>query len=100
MSDRQHYVDKMKLKLEQYSNDIEALEIKAKSANLDVKDDYHKKIVKLKQHRDDAKVKLDELLASTDSKWQEVKNGFESVWEKMSHSISSAKEKFTDKEHS
>jgi DNA-binding protein H-NS len=90
----------MKLKLEQYNNDIKALEIKAKSANLDIKDEYHKKIATLKQHRDEGNLKMEELIGSTDSKWQELKNGFETVWDKMSRSIGSVKDKITDKEHS
>ena len=97
MSDRQHYVDKMKLKLDNYSSDIDALEIQAKTASLDVKEKYHKKISNLKQHRDEGKLKLEELLSSSDNKWLDLKNGFESLWEKMDHSISSAKEKLTKK---
>ncbi len=100
MSERQHYVDEMKLKLEQFTNDIEALEIKAKRADLKANDDYHQKISALKLQRDYVKLTLEELVNSADNRWNDVKAGFETTWDHLTHSINSLKKKFSDKIHS
>lgn len=100
MSDRQHYVNQMKEKLDQWNDDIDELENKIKSAGSDMKEEYHENLKTLKKKRDEAAQKYEELQNTTDSAWEDIKDGFERAWKSISHSFTSAKDKLFDKEKS
>ena len=97
MSERQKHVDTMKAKIDEWSNDIDEMEKKAKTASEDLTEEYQHQIGALKKQRDEAFVKLEEMQNTTDSAWQDVKSGAEDAWNAISHAFSSAKEKLFDK---
>ncbi len=99
MSERQQYVDQMKIKLDQWSKDIDQLEDKIKAAKSEVKDDYKKNLATMKTKRDEAAKKFEELQNTTDSAWGDVKDGFEQAWSSISHGVTAAKDKLF-KDHS
>ncbi|PSW05445.1 hypothetical protein [Photobacterium lipolyticum] len=97
MSERQRYVDQMKLKLDQWNKDIDELEDKVKTAGSDMKDEYQNNLATLKKKRDEATQKFEELQSTTDSAWGDVKDGFEHAWMSISNGVTSAKNKLFDK---
>jgi uncharacterized coiled-coil DUF342 family protein len=97
MSERQKHVDTMKAKIDEWSNDIDEIEKKAKNTRSGLTEEYQKKIGALKKQRDEAFVKLKEIQNTTDSAWQDVKQGGEEAWVSVSHAFSSAKQKLFDK---
>ncbi|CCK75164.1 conserved hypothetical protein [Oleispira antarctica RB-8] len=97
MSERQKHVDTMKAKIDEWNNDINEIEKKAKNASSDLNEEYQSQIGALKKQRDEAFVKLEEIQNTTDSAWQDVKSGAEDAWDAISHAFSSAKEKLFDK---
>jgi hypothetical protein len=76
------------------------MEKNAKNAGVDLKEVHHKNLVSLKKNRDAAAKKIEELKNTTDSAWDDVKEGFEDAWNSISHSVSTAKEKLLYKEKS
>lgn len=97
MSERQKHVDTMKAKIDEWNNDIDEMEKKAKTASADLTEEYQNQIDALKKQRDEALAKLEEIQNTTDSAWQDVKSGAEDAWDTISHAFSSAKEKLFDK---
>jgi uncharacterized coiled-coil DUF342 family protein len=97
MSERQKHVDTMKAKIDEWSNDIDEMEKKAKTTSADLTEEYQNQIGALKKHRDEAFVKLEEIQNTTDGAWQDIKKGAEDGWDVISHAFSSAKEKLFDK---
>jgi chromosome segregation ATPase len=97
MNERQKHVDKMKAKIDEWNNDIDEIEKKAKSASFELTEEYQKKIAALKKQRDEAFVKLKEIQNTTDSAWQDVKKGGEEAWDAISHGFSTAKERLFHK---
>ena len=73
----------MEMQLQQWGAKLDALAAKADIASADAKADYHKRIDELKVKRDVAKVKLDELKASTSDNWDTLKGGAESAWKDL-----------------
>jgi chromosome segregation ATPase len=96
MSERQMHVDTMKAKIDEWSNDIDEIENKAKNASSDLNEEYQNQIGRLKKQRDDAIVKLEEIQNTTDGAWEDVKKEAEDAWDTISNTFSSAKEKLFD----
>jgi multidrug resistance efflux pump len=97
MSERQKYVDTIKAKIDEWSNNINDVEKQADKASADLNEEYKEQIVILKKQRNEALVKLKEVQNTTDSAWLEVKKGSEAAWGNISHAFGSAKDKLFDK---
>jgi chromosome segregation ATPase len=97
MSERQKYVDTIKAKIDEWSNNINDVEKQADKASSDLNEEYKEQIVILKKQRDEALVRLKEIQNTTDGAWLEVKKGSEAAWGNISHAFSSAKDKLFDK---
>ena len=94
MSKRDAYIKKMKAKLDEWNADIAKIEAKAESAEADMKIKYHQKIDELKQQREEATTKLDELQNSGDEAWEDIKAGLESTWDSLGNAVNSAFSRF------
>lgn len=94
MSLRDTYTAKLKAQLDEWNTQIDILEIKAKQADVELKLVYQQQLVELKQKRDEAISKFDELQAATEEAWEEVKKGGETIWETMKTTFHEAKAKF------
>ena len=94
MSLRDTYTAKLKAQLDEWNTQIDILEIKAKQADIELGLVYQQQIQELKQKRDEATTKFDELQEATEEAWEEVKKGGESIWETIKTTFHEAKAKF------
>jgi chromosome segregation ATPase len=94
MSTKDEYVAKLKAQLDEWSTDIDELEVKAHLAKAELKDQYAEKISELKAKRVEAEGKLSELQDAAEEAWEELKKGGESIWETLKTTFSEAKSKF------
>ncbi len=94
MQKREEYIDKLAAQLKEWSAKIDELEARARSAKVDMKTEYEKQIGQLKEKRDEATKKFQELKGSSAQAWDTLKSGAESAWTEMKNAITTAKEKF------
>lgn len=67
---RDAYIAKIKLQLDELNTKIDELEAKAKEAKEDVRDKYKEEMGKVRHQSKVAVVKLDELKAASEDKWE------------------------------
>lgn len=91
MKDRQIHIKQIKSNLDQRNKDIDDLEIKLKSAPDEIKSEYEKELISLREMRDEAVLKLEEIQNTTDSAWEYVKDGFDRTWHSINRAAKSAK---------
>ncbi len=94
MQKREEYIDKLAAQLKEWSVKIDELEARARSARADMETEYEKQIGQLKEKRDEATKKFQELKGSSAEAWDTLKSGAESAWAEMKNAITTAKEKF------
>ncbi len=94
MQKREEYIDKLAAQLKEWSAKIDELESKARVAKADMKTEYEKQIGQLKDKRESAMTKFQELKGASAEAWDVLKAGTESAWAEMKHAVTSAKEKF------
>ncbi len=94
MQKREEYIDKLAAQLKEWSVKIDELEARARSPKADMKTEYEKQIGQLKEKRDEATKKFQELKGSSAQAWDTLKSGAESAWTEMKNALTTAKEKF------
>lgn len=94
MSKRDEYVEKLKVKLDEWNTDIDKLEAKAEHVKEDLKEKYHEEVNSVRQHRESVKGKLKQLAESSEEAWEELKAGTEEVLHKLNEAIEKAHSKF------
>jgi uncharacterized protein YfiM (DUF2279 family) len=94
MKSREEYIDKFAAQLKEWSAKIDELESKANAAKVDVKSEYEKQIKQMKDKRDTAMQKLQELKGASTDAWDALKAGSEASWADFKNAVTAAKEKF------
>jgi len=94
MKSREEYIDQLAAQLKEWSVKIDELESKARTAKADVKTGYENQIKQLKDKRDAATQRLQELKGASADAWDALKAGAETAWADLNKSITAAKEKF------
>jgi uncharacterized coiled-coil DUF342 family protein len=94
MKSREEYIDKLAAQLKEWSAKIDELESKAGAAKADVKTGYENQIRQLKDKRDAATQRLQELKGSSTDAWDTLKAGAEKAWADLNNAVKAAKEKF------
>ncbi len=94
MSNRDTYVQKFKVQLDQWNAEIDKLEAKVQKASANLKIGYRKQIASLRDQRDQAKQKLLQVQDSSEDAWEELKQGAEDVWSRTKEAFSKARSKF------
>jgi uncharacterized coiled-coil DUF342 family protein len=94
MKSREEYIDKLAAQLKEWSGKIDELESKARTAKADAKTGYENQIKQLKDQRDAAKQKLQELKGASTEAWDALKAGAETAWADLQNAVTAAKEKF------
>jgi predicted nucleic acid-binding Zn-ribbon protein len=79
MSKRDEYVAKMKHQIDEMNQGIDDLEVKAKNASDSAEKKYEEQVDKLRGEVKQAKEKLGEVEAASESKWESVKDEAEKV---------------------
>ena len=88
------YVDKLKTQLDEWSADIDVLEVRVRKADEQLHLKYESQLASLKVKRDEAKVKLVELQKSTGDAWQELRKGSDEAWDSIKNAVAEARKKF------
>jgi outer membrane murein-binding lipoprotein Lpp len=94
MKSREEYIDKLASQLKEWSAKIDELESKASAAKAGVKSGYENQIRQLKDKRDIATKRLQELKGASADAWDALKAGAEAAWADLNKSVTAAKEKF------
>jgi len=94
MTSRHEYIDKFKVKLDEWDADIDELEDRAQKAKADLKSELDDQIRSLKLKRDIAKLKLSEIKDASEEAWEDVKAGAEEAWADVKDAMEKAKSHF------
>ena len=94
MKSREEYIDQLAAQLKEWSAKIDELESKARTAKADVKTGYENQIKQLKDKRDAAMQKLQELKGASAEAWEILKAGAETSWADLKKAVTAASEKF------
>ncbi|AJD47979.1 hypothetical protein S7S_07815 [Isoalcanivorax pacificus W11-5] len=93
MATRQEYIDKLKNKLNEWDDDIDKLEIKARQANEDLRHQWESRRLELQEKRQDLSNRLDKLRHSADDTWTDMKKGIDDTWDAVTRGIKDMKDK-------
>ena len=90
------YVEKREAEIDKWNAELEDLDAKIAVADADAKAKLEHKahINALRQKRDEARVRLAEIKAARDDKWEDLKDGLESVWTSITDGYEKVKAKF------
>lgn len=87
MPNRDEYIAKMKLQLDELDAKMDKLEAKATEAKEDARAKYREEIAKLRQQSKLAKGKLEELKASGEDKWEAMVTEMEKIRDAFIHAF-------------
>ena len=96
MKTREEHIDQMAAQLKEWSAKIDELEAKARAAKADAKTNYENQISQLKDKRDGAMQKLQELKGASAEAWDILKAGAETSWADLKNAVTAAAEKFKE----
>ncbi|WP_313950844.1 hypothetical protein [Accumulibacter sp.] len=88
------HIAKLKLQLDEWSADIDAMEASAKQADAELKAKYRDKIEELRYQKTLAHGRIIALQDAADDAWEELLKGSESVWKTIKQTFADAKAKF------
>jgi outer membrane murein-binding lipoprotein Lpp len=94
MKSREEHIDQLAAQLKEWSAKIDELGSKASAARADVKTGYENQIRQLKDKRDGAMQKLQELKGASAEAWDILKAGAETSWADLKKAVTAASEKF------
>ena len=94
MTSREEYIDKLAAQIKEWSAKVDELESKARAAKANVKNEYGKQIGQIKDKRDTAVQKLQELKGASADAWDTLKAGSEAAWADLKNAVTAAKERF------
>jgi chromosome segregation ATPase len=94
MTTRNEYVENMKARLDQWNKEIAEWEAKARVARTDMQIEYEMRLDALRQQRDEAAEKLDELQKSAGEAWRDLAQGADDAWARMRDALEKASNHF------
>ena len=94
MTKRDEYIEAAKEKLDGLNAELARLEARANAASGEFKREINSELDELRQAKDRADAKLDELRAAGDAAWRDVKVGAELAWRSLAESIENASHRF------
>ena len=87
MQDKNKYMEKFKIKLAQWSTEIDRLEAKARKAEADARNRYENEILKLREYYAEAEQRYNDIQKSTKEGWYELKQDAEVALNKFKELI-------------
>jgi uncharacterized coiled-coil DUF342 family protein len=94
MKNKEAYIQKLHVKIDEWNADIDKLKAKADQAEADAKIEYQKQIEALNDKRNELEKKVSEISRSSEDAWQDLKAGIDLAWEAMNEAIKSATSRF------
>ena len=98
MTERDEYLQKFKAKLDEWNADIDKLETKAQEAQANAQAQYHKQIEALREMRDDAQKRYNEMQNAAVGAWDAMVQGTEKAWQAWFDAFEDARSKFKPKD--
>lgn len=94
MTQRDTYIAKMKLQLDELNAKMTELETKAREARTEAREKYQAEMSKLHQQSKDASAKLDQMVAAGEDTWDSLVAEMEKVRDAFTSSFNYFKSKF------
>ena len=94
MLTKDQYVEKMKLRLDQWSAEMDVLEAKAHKTQEEAKVKYQEQLVALRAQRQEGEEKLKAIQSATEDSWEQLKAETENVWDAFKDSFHAFKAHF------
>lgn len=94
MSTKDEFVRSMHSRLDRWNAEIDALSARAAAAQTDARGEYEKQLESLRARRDEAREKLAQLEAASESAWGDMKAGVELAWDVVTEAVRSATTRF------
>ncbi|MFA5073154.1 MAG: coiled coil domain-containing protein [Nitrospirota bacterium] len=94
MKEKERYIEKISAQLREWSQKIDELEIKARSAKSDIKREFADQISELKTKRSTAERKLQQFKNASSDAWESMKTDMETAWSDLKNAVLKAKDKF------
>ncbi len=94
MSSRDEYLQKFKTQLDEWNNDIDELQARARQVQSDAQTQYHEQIKALQEMRDDALSRYNEMQNATVEAWDALAEGAEKTWQTWIDTFDNARSKF------
>ena len=91
---RTEFITKAKENLDQIDAKIVELEAKANQKKGDLRRDLEETLTSIRQRKDEAKLRLEELRLASKPAWNDVKQGVEQAQSALSKALHSATERF------
>jgi uncharacterized protein Yka (UPF0111/DUF47 family) len=97
MTNRDEYLNKFKAKLDQWDAEIDKFEAKADEAQADARLQYHKQLDTMREQRDIALKRYNEMQNAAADAWETMVQGTEKAWTAWLDAFEDARAKFTSK---
>lgn len=94
MSMKEAYQKKLEAQLDEWSTEIDKLNIKADKAQADAQLEYYKEIEELRAMQEAASSKLTELKEASNDAWEDLKTGIDRAWSTLGNALKSANSRF------
>jgi chromosome segregation ATPase len=88
------YQEKIQAELREWQARIDTLKARADKARAEKKVEYYEQIETLRNKREQARQKLEELQAAGDSAWEDLKAGVDSALEDLGQAVGKATDRF------
>ncbi|MGB5677450.1 MAG: hypothetical protein WBN36_06525 [Gammaproteobacteria bacterium] len=90
MTTRHEYIEKLKIKLDEWDNDIDELEAKALKTKSEVKYEVEDQVKSLRLKRDLARMKMSEIKDASEEAWEDLKEGADEAWLSLKEAMDKA----------
>lgn len=90
MTTRHEYIEKLKVKLDEWDADIDELEARAEKTTVELKFEFEDQLKSLRLQRDIARLKLSEIMDASEEAWDDVIQGADEAWSSMRDALEKA----------
>lgn len=87
MTRRDEFIEKLKGQLDQVNEQLDTFEQKAQKATGEAREEYHRRVEKLREMAKPATDKLAELKSASEEQWQGLENEAERIYKAFVHSF-------------
>lgn len=91
---RDEWVEKAKTKLDEWNEELDELEAKARVAKAEQKARYQRLLAELREYRDKARHRVAEVEEKSDAAWDELKEGAVRGWNALQKGFQAAVDEF------
>lgn len=94
MKERDEWVENAKAKLDEWNEEMDEIEAKARVAKAEQKARYQRLLASLREYRDRLRNRISEVEEAGDTAWDELKEGAERGWRSLQEGFRAALEEF------